>query len=153
MQLLVPILLSDWQINNRLLRDTDLSSRIQHFRDQSIHGIITTPDLCPNLSISQSKSRSPRQLCAHLLLQPSNGLQQANDAPLNGHPFPHRARPCLFLSSNLCWGSDHPHSDNFPAHQWLQRRLYEGLQHPPRRLLQFGLCRAGLLRQMHRLPR
>ena len=56
-QLLVSILLSHWQINNRLLRDTDVSSRLQHLRDQSTHGI-TTPDLCPNFLVFYTSSCS-----------------------------------------------------------------------------------------------
>ena len=77
MQLLAALLLSDWQINNQLLRATDLSSPLQQLQHLSKQISKAVLQFSSNILVNQGKSRGRSQLCAHWIPQPPDVPQHA----------------------------------------------------------------------------
>lgn len=124
-------------------------------------------------TISQSDKRGSKLLSSYLLriglttqverrkpkspaLTPFRSIttvpQPANHAPLHRAPAPHCFGLWYLTCKNLC-PKRCPHALRQAAYQRFRHRLHKRLQHAPYRLLQFRLRGAGLLKQMHRLPR
>ena len=137
-QSLAAFLLSDWRINKRLLWVTHASSALQQLH---------------NPAKEVAKLLSSSLLTAHTPFRSIKTVPQpVKHAPLNGAPVPHCFGLWYFTRNNLC-PNRCPHALRQAAHQRFRRPLHKRLQHAPYRLLQFRLRGAGLLKQMHRLPR
>ena len=150
---LAAFLFSDWQIINRLLCVTRAFSILQQlFNPTKEVAKLLSSSILSILLTTQVERRKPKSLTYTPFRSLETVPQRPDDAPLNRAPLPH----CFGLwysTRNNHRPSRCPHALGQTAYQRFRCRLHECLQHASYRLLQLRLRGAGLLKQMHRLPR